>query len=144
MANAEQPKADDPRMPKKVVCRRDDSERHEVDQRIAFLVQCLLDHGFELCGARIDEDRVELAFYESAMLNWFYNLAVPANPDHPMHKRAMGQATPEDSNWWIYVDMIPPDPAEEIEDFDSVLALVFPYSDYDELLRNVRSAAESG
>lgn len=144
MTNAEQPRADNAHTPKKVVCRRDDSERHEVDQRIAFLVQCLLDHGFELCGAEVREDRVEVAFYESSMLNWFYNLAVPASPGHPLHKRAVGEATPEDSNWWIYVDMIPPDPAEEIEDFDSVIAVAFPYSDYDEVLLNVRTAADSG
>lgn len=134
----------DPKSPKKVLCQRLWSERHTVDPRIAFLVQSLLDHGLELCGAEMHDNDVELAFYESDTLNWFYDLAVPAEPSNALYQKAIGDAKPDDANWWTHVMMVPPNPSEEIDGFDLVLTLVFPYSDYDEVLRNVRSRGIGG
>ena len=140
MVSMKRPTNDGEKDPKKVVCQRTRTERYEVDQRIAGLVQCLLDDGMELCGANIRSDNVELGFYDAEGLNQFYDLAVPIDAESAssLYQRAIDEHEPDDANWWTDVLIVPPDPSAGVDSFSSVFTLVFPLSDYDEVLGNVR------
>ena len=112
-----------------------------VDERIAKLVQIMLDLGLDLDGASVSDEykTFNLEFYDEMGLSRFYDLVATGGERDDLTVRAAGVLDDYEKCWHIHV--APLAPRDDKEGWCMLFTVEVPMADYEILVTRLSAAA---